>query len=709
MVVYLLKVIACSGLFYALYALLFRNEKMLVFNRFYLLLSLVVSFFIPLITFTVIVPAAQQPLVYDTYVYDPVVVPADPATGFNDYLLYAAIVVFSMVTALLLLRFVRNLVNINRLVHKNERVRIPGARMVLLTGDIVPYSFLNHIFLNKKEYEEGAIEPEVLEHEMAHLRQKHSWDILLIELLQVFCWFNPLIYLYRRSIKINHELLADAAVVKKLGDMRSYQMILLHRAVAQSSLALISSFNYVTIKKRLVMLRKKANPVVIGLKATMVLPLAALLIFLFSESIYAQGTPKPDKMITQSGTENTIKGASPSEMKEYQKIIDSYRTVNGKTVTLRTVSDRDRDRLEVIYKKMNIAQQDQQTMGFVKPAKPFEKNRPSAADYEKWKNSKLYGVWIDEKRVSNSALNNYSNTDFALASVSRLAKNAINYGKHYVQVNLMTNAAYDVYYKNAMANKDKLMLVIKSAKPLAKKAPDTLSSKTIYEFKDGPGATENELKTYETLLSKLGRMRAGTADYKKLTQRVRTIYGKMTNDQKKSVRPLEPLPPPVAATAAPSHKGYDPGATAAEMNEYISLMKKSERNRNGRKVYLAKDAKEQARLRQLLSKMDATQLKSVSSFPPPPPPVSSRAGSSMTVFDIQSQAGDTLHFGTGNEAAEKLLKEVPGLVTDSEGNMIFSGRHVKDLLVDGRPFVPGKTVVDRKLPGSRTEVKIITE
>ncbi len=85
------------------------------------------------------------------------------------------------------------------------------------------------------------------------------------------------------------------------------------------------------------------------------------------------------------------------------------------------------------------------TLMFVTP--PTRKT-PSAAQLKDWEDAKMYGVWIDNKRVSNEVLSNYKPEDFALCSSSRLAKNAMNYGKHYVQVNLLTNEKYAEQYKD---------------------------------------------------------------------------------------------------------------------------------------------------------------------------------------------------------------------------------------------------------------------
>ncbi len=287
MLIYILKMIACSAIFYGLYALLFRNEKMLVFNRFYLLAALVISFVIPVITFTVYVSdnagyVAMRPI-------------KEPDSWINDVMI--VLTAISMAgSVFLLLRFIKNLLSLkDRFNKKQEILNFKGARIILLKEPVLPHSFLNTIFLNSDQYHGAHIEKEVLEHELTHVKQKHSWDILFVELLHIFCWFNPFIYLYKRSVKINHELLADAAVVKQLGDVRSYQVVLLQRATAQSSLALASSFNFSTIKKRMTMLHKKSNPAITGLKAMLCLPLLVLLVFIFSERVYAQVPPPPPK------------------------------------------------------------------------------------------------------------------------------------------------------------------------------------------------------------------------------------------------------------------------------------------------------------------------------------------------------------------------------------------------------------------------------
>ncbi len=296
MLIYLLKMIACSAAFYGLYALLFRNEKMLVFNRFYLLGSLLFSFLIPLVAIPVEAPVIAPVFMENTSLMNQEVktsLKPDAKSGIG--IVSLIVVTFAVVSSCLMFRLIRNYLTIKKAVKQGQVFLIEKIQVVLLDQPLTPHSFLNTIFLNRDEYNSGKVETEVIQHEIAHIKQKHSWDICLLELVQVFAWFNPVIYLYKKSIKINHELLADASVVKQLDNVRSYQEILLRRAIAQSTFVLASSFTFYTTKKRLVMLTKKIKIAKMLLLVSVVLPVFFLLVVIFSRKVYSQKATTPDK------------------------------------------------------------------------------------------------------------------------------------------------------------------------------------------------------------------------------------------------------------------------------------------------------------------------------------------------------------------------------------------------------------------------------
>jgi hypothetical protein len=329
------------------------------------------------------------------------------------------------------------------------------ARLVLTPALPVSHSFFNYIFLDKEAYERGTIEEEILNHELAHVRQKHSIDILVIEALLVLAWFNPFLYLYRKAIRLNHEFLADESVLKTFSNVQSYQLLLLDKAAYGSHLSLTSRFNYLTTKQRLIMMTKTTSDKVAALKKIALLPLLIVSVLFFATKMGAQPTTKAKPPRPQA--ESTVEGISQDLLKEYRSIVAKYITtdVNGRR-NIKKPNEDDWARLETIFKQMSKEQQKDQVIIFM-PVFPLSpRSVPTNAQLEAWKDPKMYGLWIDEKRVKNSVINRYSNTDFAHVSVSKLEKNALNYGKHYYQVNLMTEECYQKYKHdrdNEIANK----------------------------------------------------------------------------------------------------------------------------------------------------------------------------------------------------------------------------------------------------------------
>ena len=114
------------------------------------------------------------------------------------------------------------------------------AKLVLIEKDVIPHSFLNNIFLNKKHYLEGRIEKEILAHELAHVKQYHSFDILLAQSFQCIFWFNPLFRFYTKAIQLNHEFLADESVVRSTANQLVYQQLLLSKASGKERFSLAS-------------------------------------------------------------------------------------------------------------------------------------------------------------------------------------------------------------------------------------------------------------------------------------------------------------------------------------------------------------------------------------------------------------------------------------------------------------------------------------
>jgi hypothetical protein len=127
--------------------------------------------------------------------------------------------------------------------------------LVLVDERTLPYSFFKYIFVNKSDYEDGKIEKELLIHEEAHCLQYHSVDIILIELIKLFFWFNPVLWLFRKEILLNHEYYADSKVLEN-NEATDYYKLLVNLVIQNNTSYLASNFKYSAIKNRLIMMTK---------------------------------------------------------------------------------------------------------------------------------------------------------------------------------------------------------------------------------------------------------------------------------------------------------------------------------------------------------------------------------------------------------------------------------------------------------------------
>jgi len=494
MITYLIKTIACSGLFLLVYLLFLEKEKMHRFNRWYLLGSIALSFIIPLIQ----TPVAGEilPVINDSYIinWDPgdivatqaatEAVPAQPtqaiqsATGFP---IPVWLLVYGLVTLILLARFIKNIYTLAAATWNRKIIRYKGVPLIVIKGDISSYTFFNTIFISEADYPAEGRESAVLTHELAHVKQKHSWDVLFIELVKVFCWFNPIFILYKKAIQLNHEFLADTAVIDGQTPISAYQHLLLDKLSRGTPLSLTSSFNYSITKKRLLMMSQQQNKSRSFVKQTAGVLTAAVCLVVFSTKKVLSSnkesnlspvftsqkdtTPKQKDTATVrrwpmgflKGVPYTQEGLSAEELKEYRDAEEKYviRRIDKKPphVTQPQLSDELRYHLEAQFKKMNREQQQVSRIIFMPPLKPYIKNAPTEEQMKKWTTNKDYGIWVDNKRIKNEALSKYQAADFSYYDASKLSKNAINYPYHKVQLDLMTNEAFAENNKRLAAQK----------------------------------------------------------------------------------------------------------------------------------------------------------------------------------------------------------------------------------------------------------------
>ncbi len=185
-----------------------------------------------------------------------------------------------------LIIFILNLFRLFRLIQGNRIIDEKKHRLVKIDSNASPFSFLNFIFINKHNYSEDEFK-EIIYHERIHISQFHSIDILFMELICIFHWFNPFIYLYKRSIKETHEFIVDKRVIESGYDQVSYQNLLMSEVLKNQLVSLSNSFNSSLTKRRLMMMIRNTSKISAIIKWVVISPLVILLIFYFSIGLTA--------------------------------------------------------------------------------------------------------------------------------------------------------------------------------------------------------------------------------------------------------------------------------------------------------------------------------------------------------------------------------------------------------------------------------------
>lgn len=282
----LLKSSTCLLILLIFYKLILETLSNHKFKRAYLLIAILTSVITPFITFVkYVAPSVDKVLLIDN---NTETIPLNTTFKIAEGTNYLAIVLWSLYAigvSLFLIRFGKNVFGIVSKIKKHEKIKHNNFINVLIHQLEIPHTFFNFIFLNKNKFEHNQIPHEILLHEQTHAKQKHSLDILFIELLQIIFWFNPLLYWLKKEVKLNHEFLADQAVLNQGVDTKNYQNILLAFSSNQQEQALVNAINYSSIKKRFTLMKTQTPKSVAWLRSLLLLPLLGVLIYSFSNTI----------------------------------------------------------------------------------------------------------------------------------------------------------------------------------------------------------------------------------------------------------------------------------------------------------------------------------------------------------------------------------------------------------------------------------------
>lgn len=286
--IYFLKVNLALALLYVCYRLLFREDTFFRLRRGVLLSIYLIAFLYPLPDLSGWL--AGQTSVADIVSYYSVLLPKETVTmpnheitsttGWKETGLTVMQLIWLAGASILLFRCLAELFTVCRLYKKCRKITLNGIRICLLPKDESSYSFFKWIFISPSQ-DYGEKLDDILVHERTHVRQWHSADILLSEIVCIICWINPFAWWLKKEISINHEFIADEQVMLSGFNKKEYQYHLIGMEQPNMAIAnLYNNFSVLPLKKRITMLNKKRTNSVRKVKYLALIPMAAGLLLL---------------------------------------------------------------------------------------------------------------------------------------------------------------------------------------------------------------------------------------------------------------------------------------------------------------------------------------------------------------------------------------------------------------------------------------------
>ena len=344
---YSIKSAIVLTMLYLPYILMLRRESFFRFNRMVLLSILLLSLVLPLcnipwmsLDHQPVVQAAQLQMLelgIPVHVLPEVQVIASPLRGgregsFSLFHLFTFIYIIGMVALLAarLWQIARLQFGMRKgvLWHSDAQ----GVRIYCHSDNVAPFSWMRNIVIGEKDYDEAG--REIILHEMGHIQGRHSWDVVLLTLVQMLQWWNPLCYVLGISLRDVHEYEADNFVLEQGVSAQGYQLLLIRKAVGSGGYPFANSFNHSLTKKRITMMKKiKSNPWMKS-KALYVIPVAALALSAFATPKFVAPIEETVSKLEGKGTENS---ANLQTSEEKRKVVElknvSKVLVDGKEMT----------------------------------------------------------------------------------------------------------------------------------------------------------------------------------------------------------------------------------------------------------------------------------------------------------------------------------------------------------------------------------------
>ena len=328
--IYDLKVAVLIAVFYIFYRLMLSHETFHRVNRAVLLLTAVASFVLPLCVITmhktVMIEAVSEVAIGDIEME---IGTAEPATPLWQTLLPVLYVLGAAVT---LGHTIVSMMKVILLIRRSEQHKQPDGTIICVTGNakVAPFSWMRYIVMSRGDYE--AHDAAILAHEWGHIRLRHSWDVLLVNLLTALQWFNPAMWMLRQDLRSIHEYEADGEVLSQGINARQYQYLLISKATGIGGYSIANGISHSTLKKRIHMMINMKSKSSHLLKLLALVPIVGTALALNARTVtdYVYDEPQKQQPVKKGQKAGTINlGGKNIEVVEYNATMVGEADENG--------------------------------------------------------------------------------------------------------------------------------------------------------------------------------------------------------------------------------------------------------------------------------------------------------------------------------------------------------------------------------------------
>ncbi len=285
---HLLPIAVAIMVLWLVYRLLFRNSNRLKFNRFYLLTAMLFSLALPLIGLLMGTELQQmvsmKQNLFGGIMLNEITVTANGTVVLSDAELATATRlhftlwqilcgIYLIGVGVMTLLFLFKVGKIVALILRSPKEKHEGYTAVFTGRDHGSFSFLHFSFFPNEN-----VAPDIVRHELSHIRHNHSVDILFAETMMIMQWFNPFIYLYKKELQSLHEYQADRDVVATGADKKNYMMLILQQCTAVDFSGMSNNFSLILTKKRIKMITRNEKNKRLGWRLLATLPVLAVLL-----------------------------------------------------------------------------------------------------------------------------------------------------------------------------------------------------------------------------------------------------------------------------------------------------------------------------------------------------------------------------------------------------------------------------------------------